>query len=100
MSLFDKLRDAFGIRRAQKCSTRQPRLFFECLEDRMALSNLNSPLFDNGIIGRDPATGNWSAIRFDGSLNVSEPLVTNGDSPPNWQLSLIGDIDGDHRADI
>src|SRR5262249_40179242 len=82
-------------------SARSPRiqLGFEQLENRLTPGNLNSPLFDNGIIGRDPATGDWSAIRFDGTANVTESLVTSNPNP-NWQTPLVGDVNGDGRADI
>jgi hypothetical protein len=82
------------------------RLELELLEDRLVCTGPTSPVpspspdfADIGIIAQNPLTGNWQATRFDGTSYVNEQLG-------NWSVAvdrkdiLIGDINGDGRAEL
>jgi hypothetical protein len=49
--------------------------------------------FDNGLIGFDPGTGNWTDTRFNGTSYVNEALAHWG-LPSNPRAVVVGDLTG------
>jgi hypothetical protein len=51
------------------------------------------------LVTRDPSTGNWWAIRFDGTRYVSE-IIANWNPMYGYSDFLVADIDADGRNEI